>query len=239
MEQDRPPFLQSLGLPAAWAEQPQWRILDTGLGNGERFLAAWHAWKADPRRPRLLHYVALEAGALSAAEWQRRASPEPELAPLAEQLRAQCFGLLPGFHRMAFEGGCVLLTVCVGETKALLREQQFEADAIYLADIAAPTSEAAAHAGAWDLWTCKALAHCCRRGTALAAGHGVPPPCAARWCRSALCWMRTNSSRKPQTHGTPAVFVARSTRPGFPKGVARQVTCMPQTTRPRARAAAP
>ncbi|OOG54255.1 FAD-dependent 5-carboxymethylaminomethyl-2-thiouridine(34) oxidoreductase MnmC [Polaromonas sp. C04] len=176
MEQDRPPFLQSLGLPAAWAGQAQWRILDTGLGNGERFLAAWHAWKADPQRPRLLHYVALEAGALSAADWRRRAAPEPEpaLAPLAQQLRAQCFGLLPGFHRMAFEGGCVLLTVCVGEAKALLREQQFEADAIHLADIATPCSEAAPLAGAWDLWTCKALAHCCRRGTTLAAGPGIP-----------------------------------------------------------------
>ncbi|QDL37563.1 FAD-dependent 5-carboxymethylaminomethyl-2-thiouridine(34) oxidoreductase MnmC [Rhodoferax sediminis] len=174
MEQDRPPFLQNLGLPGAWAGQSQWRILDTGLGNGERFLAAWHAWKADPQRPRLLHYVALEADALSAAEWQRRAEPESALAPLAQQLRAQCFGLLPGFHRMTFEGGCVLLTVCVGEAKDLLREQQFEADAVHLADIAMPSSEATPRAGAWDLWACKALAHCCRRGTTLAAMHGVP-----------------------------------------------------------------
>lgn len=170
--QDRPPFLQSLGLPAAWAGQPQWRILDTRLGNGERFLATWHAWKADPHRSRLLHYVALEAAPLSAVDWlRRRPFPEtdPALAPLAAQLRAQCFGLLPGFHRLEFDDARVLLTICVGELKELLREQRFEADAVYLADNAAPADAPPSRVGAWDLWSCKALARCCRRGTALAA----------------------------------------------------------------------
>lgn len=170
--EDRFPFLWGLGLPDAWAAQPQWRILDSALGDGERFLASWHAWKADPRRPRLLHYVAMESAALSAAGWQRRrtaARTTPELAPLAEQLQVQCFGLLPGFHRLAFEGGHVLLTICVGEIKALLREAQFQADAVYLADRIVPIGEAALHPGSWDLWTCKALARCCRRGTVLVA----------------------------------------------------------------------
>ncbi|MGH8820162.1 MAG: MnmC family methyltransferase, partial [Rhodoferax sp.] len=130
-------FLENLGLPAAWAAQPQWRILDSALDSGERFLATWHAWKTDPQRVRVLHYVAMESVALSAVDWQRRcatAEIDPELAPLAKRLQVQCFGLLPGFHRLAFEGGCVLLTICVGEIKALLREQQFQADAVYLED---------------------------------------------------------------------------------------------------------
>ncbi|MDR3454713.1 MAG: FAD-dependent 5-carboxymethylaminomethyl-2-thiouridine(34) oxidoreductase MnmC [Rhodoferax sp.] len=209
MEQDRRPFLQSLGLPAAWVGQTQWRILDTSLGNGERFLAAWHAWKADPQRPRLLHYVALEADALSATEWQRRAAPGSELAPLAQQLRAQCFGLLPGFHRMAFEGGCVLLTVCVGETKALLREQQFEADAIYLADIAAPAGKTSPDTELWDLWTCKALAHCCRRGTVLAAGPGIP--LAVRRALVQVGFVLDQDFNQPQEAGIPGCSSLRGT----------------------------
>src|SRR5256885_9070938 len=57
LDQARHVFLGGCGLPAAWADAPQWRILETGFGFGLNFLVAWEAWKADPRRPRLLHFV--------------------------------------------------------------------------------------------------------------------------------------------------------------------------------------
>lgn len=169
---DRLSFLEAFGLPDAWAARPQWCILDSALEDGERFLATWHAWKADSRRPRLLHYVVMESAALGSADWQRRraaARTAPELASLAHELQLQCFGLLPGFHRLAFEGGHVLLTICVGETRAQLREQPFEADAVYLADRTGPADATPWPPGSWDLWTCKALARRCRRGTVLLA----------------------------------------------------------------------
>lgn len=172
MSADRSHFLQSLGLPAAWAAKPRWCILDTRLGAGERFLAAWQAWRSDPQRSRMLHYVAIEPAALSASDWQHRsgiADIEPVLAPLAEELQAQCFGLLPGFHRLVFEGGRVLLTICVGEIRAVLRELQFQADAVYLPDVATPKDAAPPRRTRWDPWVCKALARCCRRGTLLVA----------------------------------------------------------------------
>ena len=47
-------FLQGCGLPQAWANQAQWRVLETGFGLGLNFLVTWAAWQADPQRPRLL-----------------------------------------------------------------------------------------------------------------------------------------------------------------------------------------
>ena len=54
LNQAREVFLKGCGLPAAWAGQPQWTILETGFGLGLNFLVTWAAWKADPLRPRLL-----------------------------------------------------------------------------------------------------------------------------------------------------------------------------------------
>jgi len=164
LAQSREVFLQGCGLPALWAGQPQWRILETGFGLGLNFLVTWQAWKADPARPRLLHFVSTEAYPASAADVLHAAAAHPELLPLAEQLQAQCWGLLPGVHRLVFENGLVLLTLCIGDTKAVLREQAFEADAVYL-DGFSP----AKNPGMWDLHTFKAVARCCRRGTRIAS----------------------------------------------------------------------
>jgi tRNA 5-methylaminomethyl-2-thiouridine biosynthesis bifunctional protein len=149
------------GLPQAWRTQQAWRILDTDLGDGLRFLSLWHAWQQDPARPRLLHYVVLTSVPPSAPALLGAAAPWPELIPLAQALAAQCWGLLPGFHRLTLQQGQVLLTLCVGETQAMLREQQFEADSVFL-----DTTE---DADVWDRWSAKALARCCRRGATVSA----------------------------------------------------------------------
>lgn len=93
------------------------------------FLRLWHTWAADAYRPAHLHVVAhtdqpLEAHALISA-----AAPHPELLPLAQQLADQCWGLLPGIHRLRFAlhggvphktdtathiGNRLSLTLCVG-----------------------------------------------------------------------------------------------------------------------------
>ncbi|MFI5446126.1 FAD-dependent 5-carboxymethylaminomethyl-2-thiouridine(34) oxidoreductase MnmC [Polaromonas sp. UC242_47] len=164
LAQSREVFLRGCGLPAAWAGQAQWRILETGFGLGLNFLVTWQAWKADPQRPRLLHFVATEAHPASAADVLRAAMAHPKLLPLAEQLQAQCWGLLPGVHRLVFEEGRVLLSLCIGDTKAVLREQVFEADTVYL-DGFSPSK----NPGIWDLHTLKSVARCCRRGTRIAS----------------------------------------------------------------------
>ena len=163
LTQARAVFLHGCGLPAAWASQPQWTILETGFGLGLNFLLAWQAWKADPQRPRLLHFVSLEAFPASATDVLRAASAHPELMPLAEQLQRQLWGLLPGLHRLVFEGGHVLLTLCIGDAKAMLRQQSFEADSVYLDGFSPERNP-----DLWDLPAFKAVARCSRRGTRIA-----------------------------------------------------------------------
>ncbi|NDP39541.1 MAG: FAD-dependent oxidoreductase [Rhodoferax sp.] len=150
-------------------------MLDTRFARGFNFLSTWQAWRQDPQRPRMLHYVSVTAAPLGIDELLASSASCPELQLLTEELAMQWSGLLPGFHRLTFDGGHVLLTLCVGDLTAMLRAQQFAADSVYLVSDPAdtpgcfPTSH-------WDVWTAKALARCCRRGTML-----VAPMNAAYW----------------------------------------------------------
>ena len=162
-------FLEGCGLPQAWAGKSEWCVLETGFGLGLNFLVTWAAWKADPLRPSLLHFVSTDGFPASAADVLRAAQANPALFPLAQALQEQFWGLLPGFHRLVFEGGRVLLTLCIGDAKAMLRESAFEADSIYLAGFSPQCN-----ADIWDVHTLKAVARCCRRGTRLATGTTAP-----------------------------------------------------------------
>jgi tRNA 5-methylaminomethyl-2-thiouridine biosynthesis bifunctional protein len=161
--QARHVFLGGCGLPEAWRGADNWTLLETGFGLGLNFLATWQAWRADPQAPRHLHYVAIEAWPPPADDLLRGVAACPELAPLAQELAERWAGLLPGFHRMAFDEGRVQLTLCIGEVRTMLRELRFEADSVYL-DGFTP----ALNPDMWDLHTLKAISHLCRRGTRVA-----------------------------------------------------------------------
>jgi tRNA 5-methylaminomethyl-2-thiouridine biosynthesis bifunctional protein len=143
----------------AWSSGPCWRILDTGF-EPARFLRCWQAWRNDPQRPRVLHYVALTRQIPELNELRTDGSL------LAVELLDQCRDLEPGFQRLSFDQGQVLLTLCVGSTRELLREQQFSADSVYLDNSQTSAS--------WDRWDFKALARCCRRGTTLICSDPAP-----------------------------------------------------------------
>ena len=168
-EQARKIFLARCGLPAAWRGHTQWRVLETGFGVGLNFLVTWAAWKADPLRPKLLHFVSTQAFPASAEDVQRGAADHADIYPLALQLQAQLWGLLPGFHRLVFEGGHVLLTLCMGDAKTMLRQQNFEADSVYLDGCGPSRNLGSSSADIWDIHTLKAVALCCRRGTRVAS----------------------------------------------------------------------
>jgi len=163
LAQSRHVFLGGCGLPEAWHGRPQWRILETGFGLGLNFLTTWQAWRADARRPRLLHFVSVEAHPVGAEDLLRAAEAYPMLASLAKELADQWQGLLPGFHRLAFDQGRVLLTLCIGDVQAMLRAQRFEADSIFL-DGFSPQQNPAM----WSPDTLKAVSRFARQGTGLA-----------------------------------------------------------------------
>jgi tRNA 5-methylaminomethyl-2-thiouridine biosynthesis bifunctional protein len=142
----------------AWQGLVCWRMLDTQFEQGRRFFEIWQAWRADPQRSRLLHYVAFTQAPPTGPDLSSALGHDSALIPLAQELAGQWFGLLPGFHRFLLDQDQVVLTLCVGDTLGLLRQQQFEADAVGL-------SVRDAEAG--SLWTIKALARCCHRGTRL------------------------------------------------------------------------
>ncbi|MGJ7563713.1 FAD-dependent 5-carboxymethylaminomethyl-2-thiouridine(34) oxidoreductase MnmC [Variovorax sp. GB1R11] len=168
--QARPVFLDGCGLPQAWAGQPQWLILETGFGPGLNFLTTWHAWRSDPERPRMLHFVCVEARPVSPDELLRATQAHPELAPLASELAAQWHGLLSGFHRLAFDDGHVLLTLCIGDVQPMLRAQRFEADSIFLGGAVAPHDPAM-----WSADTLKAVSRFARQGTGIATWNAAHP----------------------------------------------------------------
>lgn len=137
---------------AAWAGCATWRVLDTHFHDCTAFTRLWAAWARDPDRPGILHYVAITPA-------------PPDLTALRALMPGQgpptpVTPVSPGFRRLELSDGQVLLTLCIGPLRAMLREQQFLADAIHLGP-AACESEAAA----WDIWTIKAMARLCRRGT--------------------------------------------------------------------------
>ena len=173
-EQATSNLLQQKESAHAWAGQPAWRILATRFDRGEHFLNTWRAWQCDPCRPRQLHYVALASAPPSVDDLMACAAACPDLLVLAKALAPHWHGLAPGFHRITLAGGQILLTLCVGDLMAQLREQQFLADSVYLdlqaLDPGAPSP--------WNIWTVKALARCCRRGTGLVAMGDTSALCA-------------------------------------------------------------
>jgi len=186
LDQARQVFLHGCGLPAAWAGQPQWRILETGFGFGLNFLVTWAAWRADPARPTLLHFVSTEAWPVSAVDLLRATTAHSDLAPLADELHRQWWGLLPGVHRLRFDGGRVLLTLYVGDTQAMLRAQSLTVDSVYLDGFSPQRNPEI-----WDPHTLKAVARCCRRGTRLATWT------IARAVRDALAQCGFDATRVP------------------------------------------
>jgi len=203
LAQARGSFLHGCGLPAAWSHKPQWRVLETGFGFGLNFLVTWAAWRADSTRPRLLHFVSCEAWPVHADDLLRAAGHwallEPSLAPLAQQLAAQWWGLAPGVHRLAFEQGQVLLTLYIGDAQTWLRQQKPPTDSVYLDGF-----NPACNPELWSVHTLKAVARCCYPGTRLATWS------VARNVRDALAQsgfvVRKVAGVPPKLHNLQAVF---------------------------------
>ena len=163
LAQARHVFLGGNGLPQAWQGREQFVIVETGFGQGLNFLATWQAWRDDPRRCARLHFVSIEKHPFTREGLAALHADLEELAPLAQQLQAAWPLALPGLHRLAFDGGAVVLTLALGDVQALLPRLAVGADAFYL-DGFAP----ARNADMWDPVVMKGLARLARPGATLA-----------------------------------------------------------------------
>lgn len=162
-------FLQGNGLPMRWHAREHFTVCETGFGLGLNFLALWRAWRGDPSRPRRLHMVSFEAHPLWRADLQRLLDalvPGDEMRALARQLAAQWPPLLPGVHRLDFEGGRVSLTVAFGDAQAMVERLSFQADAFFLDGFAPDRNPAM-----WTPALMRAL-----------AGHAASDATVATWC---------------------------------------------------------
>jgi tRNA 5-methylaminomethyl-2-thiouridine biosynthesis bifunctional protein len=188
LAQARHVFLAGNGLPGRWAGLPRFTLLETGFGLGLSFLATWRSWRDDPQRCARLHFVSVEKHPFAAQDLAVLHAPHAEVAPLAEELRSAWPLLVPGMHRLEFEGGRVVLTLAFGDAAALLPRLRLAANAIYL-DGFAPAKNP-------DMWTPELL-----RAVARLAAPGAT---AATWSVAA-----------PVREGLRAAGFASEKRRGF------------------------
>jgi len=157
-------FLQGNGLPRRWGGRERFVIFETGFGLGLNFLATWQAWRRDPARCRRLHFVSIEKHPFSLPDLRLLHANYPELKEEAILLHARWPVLVPGGHRLEFDGGKVVLTLFFADIK-VARDLRLAADAIYL-DGFAPAKNP-------DMWTPAVM-----RSISRLAAHGAT---AATW----------------------------------------------------------
>ena len=205
-----------------------WRLLNTDWGDGQHWLHTWAAWLADPQRPQQLHYTAVCMQPPCAATLQARAGAAH--TALAAELSQHLWGLLPGVHRIALAQGQVQLTLWIGPSASLLRQQHTQADAVLLHAAALSTdstdsmdSSAAASQAIWDAHSIKALARQCRHGTQLL----ITTPSAALQALLQTCGFVCDAA-VPSTGSLPSLQPARYAPHWQPKQRADAVPVMAQ-----------
>ena len=163
-------FLAGNGLPERWRGRAGFTIVETGFGLGLNFLATWLAWRDDPLRCAQLNYVSLEKHPFSAADLAIAHAAWPEFAVIADELRRNWPPLVPGEHRIALDGGRLILHLVFGDAVDLLPTLDVAADAFYL-DGFSPAKNPAL----WSPEVCRSLAQLAGDGATLAtwtvAGH--------------------------------------------------------------------
>ncbi|HEV3424701.1 MAG TPA: bifunctional tRNA (5-methylaminomethyl-2-thiouridine)(34)-methyltransferase MnmD/FAD-dependent 5-carboxymethylaminomethyl-2-thiouridine(34) oxidoreductase MnmC [Paraburkholderia sp.] len=128
-------FLQGNGLPGRWQGRRIFTVLETGFGMGINFLMTWAAWRADPARCERLHFVSTEKHPFTRADLLAAYAAtvaDASIAGLGQTLADAWPMLVPGTHRLEFEGGQVTLTLVLGDAAQTLPTLWLRADAFYL-----------------------------------------------------------------------------------------------------------
>jgi tRNA 5-methylaminomethyl-2-thiouridine biosynthesis bifunctional protein len=152
-EQARHVFIAGNDLPQRWRGRDRFTIVETGFGLGLNFLETWRAIDDDPHAPQMLHFVSVENRPLAREAVASVLSRWPEHADRARELARQWPLPLAGFHRLAFKGGRIVLTLLFGDAAEALGQLEANADALYL-DGFSPARNPAA----WSPAVCRELA---------------------------------------------------------------------------------
>jgi tRNA 5-methylaminomethyl-2-thiouridine biosynthesis bifunctional protein len=122
-------FLRGNGLPERWRGRRAFTILETGFGFGLNFLSTWRTWRGDPARCERLHFVSIEKHPFQAQDLAVLLREYPDLK---NNIISRWPMLVPGMHRLEFDGGNVVLTLLFGDIAEGLPQLSLAADAIYL-----------------------------------------------------------------------------------------------------------
>lgn len=162
-------FVDGCQLPQHWAaiggrnRDASFAIVELGFGLGVNFLATLQAWREHGDAIARLHYVAIEAHPVSAADLRR--ALDALGAPVADAgaLIAQWPDALPGLHRLEFDAGAVTLTLCLGDAATIVRNLRLAADAFFLDGFAPQRNPRM-----WEPALIRSLARLARPGATLA-----------------------------------------------------------------------
>jgi tRNA 5-methylaminomethyl-2-thiouridine biosynthesis bifunctional protein len=135
MEETRYVFLANNHLPERFAALPvngRLVIGETGFGTGLNFLCTWQAFEQHAPSTARLHFVSVEKYPLTRDDLDRALALWPELQAFSAQLLAQYVGIQPGFQRLLFDGGRVVLTLLIGDVQDCLPQLDARIDAWFL-----------------------------------------------------------------------------------------------------------
>jgi tRNA 5-methylaminomethyl-2-thiouridine biosynthesis bifunctional protein len=204
--QARHVFLGGNDLPQRWAGARVFTILETGFGLGLNFLATWAAWRSDPAHPQRLHFVSVEKHPFGREGLAMLQTRYPEFAPLAAELQAAWPAMLPGLHRIEFEGGGITLTLAFADIADVLPRLRLGADAFYLDGFAPDRNPEM-----WSATAMRALARLARPGATLSTYT------TARAVREALAGAGFMPEQRPGFARKRAMLAARFAPRGTPR----------------------
>lgn len=132
LDQARHVFIGGNRLLERWDGRETFTVCETGFGCGNNFLALWQAWRHSAHRPRL-HVISFEAHPFTRDDLATALSVHHgEVRELADALLRDWPMLLPGLHRLEFEGGRLTLTLAFGTVEYLSRQIDARVDAYFL-----------------------------------------------------------------------------------------------------------
>lgn len=132
LDEARHVFIDGNDLPSRWralAPDARFTVGELGFGTGLNFLCAWQAFLRHAPPGAQLHYVSCELEPLGSAELRAALALWPDLSAVAQPLLAQYRAPAPGWHRFAFPGHSVHLTLLVGDARECLPRLAARVDA--------------------------------------------------------------------------------------------------------------